>query len=200
MGVVNGLLAKFGLLAIGSPLDIAANEAATSPLNGLKLPTEWQKEKGRYKKGRYRLHGLDIAIENPKWSTRSGIDADGTSWETELQHHYGDIEGTKGADGDAIDIFLSSDAENEGLPIYIINQVNPGNGKFDEHKVMIGFQNKKEAKSAYQSNYAPGWKGAESIVKMSIEEFKDWLMNGDTIKQAEITMEMSRIGRNGLKT
>ncbi|PTT91334.1 hypothetical protein DBR45_55290, partial [Pseudomonas sp. HMWF031] len=70
-------------LGAGSQLtaiDAAANEAATSPTNDRPEPTEAQKEAGNYKKGKVRLHGLDISIENPKGSTRKGKDQDGKEW------------------------------------------------------------------------------------------------------------------------
>ena len=40
--------------------------------NDLPEPTDAQKEAGNYKKGHVRLNGLDISIENPQGSTRSG--------------------------------------------------------------------------------------------------------------------------------
>ena len=40
-------------------------------------PTEAQKEAGNYKKGHVRISGMDITIEQPKGSIRSGVDANG---------------------------------------------------------------------------------------------------------------------------
>ncbi len=54
-------------------------------------PTEEQKKAGNYQKGHVRLYGLDITIENPKGSFRSGVSKQGKKWETELKHHYGYI-------------------------------------------------------------------------------------------------------------
>ena len=45
-------------------------------------PSEKQIESGTYKKGKIRLYGLGISIENPKGSSRKGIDDDGNAWET----------------------------------------------------------------------------------------------------------------------
>jgi len=54
-------------------------------------PTAAQAEAGNYRKGHIRIHGLDITIENPKGSTRSGVDNNGKAWSTEMKHDYGYI-------------------------------------------------------------------------------------------------------------
>ena len=113
-----------------SALDQAANEAATSPTNNLPEPTEAQKEAGNYKKGKVRLHGLDISIENPKGSTRKGKDQDGKEWSSEMKHHYGDIKGTTGADGDSIDVFIGDKPESQ--KVFVVDQIDPKTGEFDE--------------------------------------------------------------------
>ena len=59
-----------------------------------------------YKKGHLTLQGLDIALENPKGSTRSGTDQDGRPWQSTMAHDYGYIKRTQGADGDHVDVFI----------------------------------------------------------------------------------------------
>lgn len=46
-------------------LDAQAMEAAESPQTDIPEPTEAQKEAGNYKKGKVRLNGMEISIENP---------------------------------------------------------------------------------------------------------------------------------------
>jgi len=160
----------------GALIDQAANEAATSPANELPEPTQAQKEAGNYKVGRIRVAGLDISIENPRGSTRSGIDRDGKAWQNTLQHHYGYIRGTVGADKDHVDVFVKPGTpEDFGGPVFVVDQVDPSTGKFDEHKALIGFDNEQEARDAYAANYAKGWKGLKSITAMPVEEFKAWV-------------------------
>lgn len=77
-------------------IDIAANEAATSSGNNLPEPTQAQIEAGNYKKGHIKVHGLDIAVENPRGSTRSGKNPDGSDWSHTMSDHYGYIKKTKG--------------------------------------------------------------------------------------------------------
>ena len=62
-------------------------------------PTEGQKEAGNYQKGHIKVDGLDITIENPKGSVRSGVDADGNPWEVTMNNTYGYIRGTESVDG-----------------------------------------------------------------------------------------------------
>ncbi len=74
-----------------SPVDYAAHDAATSPVNELPEPTQAQKEAGNYQMGHVRIGGLDISVENPAGSTRSGTDKSGKPWETEMQNRHGKL-------------------------------------------------------------------------------------------------------------
>jgi hypothetical protein len=136
-------------------------------------PTEAQKEAGNYKKGHVRIGQFDVSIEQPKGSVRSGVDASGNKWETTMQNTYGYIRGTEGVDGDHIDVFLSDNPETGN--VYVVDQVNPETGEFDEHKVMYGFNSAEEAREAYLSNYSEGWQGLGNITEVSKDEFKKWI-------------------------
>ena len=135
-------------------------------------PTEGQKEAGNYKKGRVKIDGYDVTIENPKGSVRSGKDANGKEWSVTMNNTYGYIRGTRGVDGDHIDIFLSDNPESGN--VYVIDQVDQQTGMYDESKVMYGFNSIDEAKDAYLSNYEEGWK-VGVISEVSKEEFKKWI-------------------------
>lgn len=136
-------------------------------------PTEAQKEAGNYRMGHVRIDGLDITIENPRGSIRKGTDADGHEWQTEMHNDYGYIRGTKAVDDDHIDVFLS-DNPTRGK-VYVIDQVDPKTGEFDESKVMYGFDSEQDAREAYLSNYEDGWQGLGKITEVSKEEFKKWI-------------------------
>lgn len=60
---------------------------------------------------------------------------------------YGEILGTKGADGKPIDVYQGLMPNTN--QVFIVNQYKD-NGKFDEHKVMIDFYDIKQAKEAYR--------------------------------------------------
>lgn len=140
-------------------------------------PTEKQKEAGNYKKGHVQVGTFNVTIENPKGSVRSGVDANGNKWETEMHNTYGYIRGTEGADGDHIDVFLSDDIDGwNGRKVYVIDQYNP-DGTFDEHKVMLGFNDVDEAKSDYLANYEKGWEDGRRIdvSTTNLEDFEKWI-------------------------
>ena len=135
-------------------------------------PTEAQKEAGNYRKGHIKVDGYDIVLENPKGTTRSGKDANGKEWSITMKHDYGYIRGTKGTDGDHIDVYLS-DNPTAGN-VYVVDQVNQWTGDFDEHKVMYGFNSMEEAVQAYRDQYEDGWK-VGTVTEVSREEFKKWV-------------------------
>ena len=135
-------------------------------------PTEAQKEAGNYRKGHIKVDGYDIALENPKGTTRSGKDANGKEWSITMKHDYGYIRGTKGTDGDHIDVYLS-DNPTAGN-VYVVDQIDQQTGDFDEHKVMYGFNSMEEAVQAYRDQYEDGWK-VGTVTEVSREEFKKWV-------------------------
>jgi len=160
-------------------IDREANKAAASPENDLPEPTEAQKKSGNYAKGHVVIQGLEIAIENPAGSERSGIGADGKRWTSKIHNHYGYIKGTEGKDKDHIDVFLGPDPEGAET-VFIVNQTDIKSGKFDEHKIMLGFASEAEARKAYLSNYEKGWQGLGSMAELTVDDFKTWLQEGDT--------------------
>lgn len=143
-------------------------------------PTEAQTEAGNYRKGKVSIQGMRISIENPRGSTRSGVDSKGRAWSVEMPHHYGYILGTEARDGDHVDAFIGPDPESS--KVWVVNQVRVPEGGFDEHKVMIGFGGRKEAIEGYRASYSPGWRGIGDVVETDIDGFKRWLESGNTKK------------------
>ena len=112
-----------------------------------------------------RVGTFDISIEQPKGSVRSGVDANGKKWETTMQNTYGYIRGTEGVDGDHIDVFLSDDIDGwNGRKAFVVDQYNE-DGTFDEHKVMLGFNEAADAETAYFANYDKDWVAATARQK-----------------------------------
>lgn len=146
-------------------------------------PTEAQIKAGNYKKKHVKFNGFDIAIENRKNSVRSGTDPDGKEWSIKMPFDYGYIKRTNGADGDAVDVFIGDDKTSE--KIFTINQTDD-KGKFDEHKVMMGFTNKNMAEKGYLSAYEKGWSNYDkNIIEMDINTFKEWLNKKSQKKEME---------------
>lgn len=150
-------------------------EAASADVNT--EPTEAQKEAGNYKKGHVQVGTFDITIEQPQGSVRKGTDADGKQWESKMNNTYGYIRGAVGVDGDHIDVFLSNDIDGwNGRKVFVVDQYNT-DGSFDEHKVMLGFNDADEAKGDYLANYEQGWENGRRIdvSAVNLEDFKKWI-------------------------
>ena len=171
---IDGLEKRHGK-PIGEILDSLADAAKAVNTD----PSEGQKESGNYKKGHTSVHGLPVCIENPKGSIRSGKNKQGKEWQSTMNAHYGYFKKTIGADGDEIDVFFGSTAEDEKPGIFVISQ-NDEKGAFDEHKVMFGYADIESAKKAYLGNYDKGWTGLGSIKAVSLNDFKQWLKSGRT--------------------
>lgn len=156
----------------------ASIDAATSEVNT--EPTPAQAEAGNYKKGHITIGEFDITIENPAGSVRKGVDADGKEWQTTMANTYGYIKGTEGVDGDHIDVFLHQNMDEwNGRKAFVVDQTNT-DGSFDEHKVMLGFNDKDEAMSAYLANYDATWAQTHPGLRISetnIEDFNKWVQS-----------------------
>jgi len=161
-------------------LDVAAHGAATSPANDLPEPTERQHEAGNYRKGHMRLAGLDISIENPAGSVRRGVDRDGTPWESQMAAaHYGYLRRSRGNDGEQIDVFVKvGTPQDYAGQAFVIDQIDPATGMFDEHKVILGAADEAEARELYQAQYSPDWQGLGAITALPMQAFKAWATGG----------------------
>ncbi len=148
--------------------DVAAAAAQTVE------PTEAQRGSGNYRKGKVRLHGLDISIENAKGSRRR------PEWPP-LSSHYGYIRGTVGRDGDHVDCFIGPHPDSE--LVFVVDQESEG-GRFDEHKVMLGFTSMEKARAAYLANYPSGWR-CGPVTALTVPQFKAWLASGDMRRRLE---------------
>jgi N12 class adenine-specific DNA methylase len=145
-------------------------------------PTEAQKVAENYKKAHIKVNGFNLSIENPAGSTRSGVDESGKAWSQKMNSHYGYFKRTMGKDGDQVDAFINPDGK-EGTQFYIVNQIDSKTKKFDEHKVMVGYESEEDAKAAYLSNYEDGWQGLGNIVEMGQDDFKEWVKDGKRTKK-----------------
>ena len=120
--------------------------------------------------GRTDFQGLKISIENKKGSVRKWYDPlKDENGETKMKHPYGYIRLTEGADGDHVDCYIGDD--KEAGRVYVVRQKDPKTGKYDEDKVMLGFNTAEEAKEAYLMHFDdPRFFG--SIDEYNIETFK----------------------------
>lgn len=148
-------------------------------------PTEAQKAAGNYAKRKTSFQGLPVSIENEKGSERSGVGPDGTPWSVTMPCNYGYFLRSEGADGDHVDVYLG---EHEDAPhVFVVNQIDPDGGEFDEHKVLALHRTKDEALATYHAGFSDGSGPSRmgGCITMSVDQFKDWLKNGDTTKPTE---------------
>lgn len=144
-------------------------------------PTEAQKKAGNYKKGHLSFGGYDYTVETPKGVTRSGKDEQGKPWSVTMHDTYGYILGKIGVDGDHIDMFINDAADLDTFDgnVYVVDQVKPETGEFDEHKVMYGYPSDEAATEAYLANYSKDWKGLGKVTSVPKATFDKWLESSD---------------------
>lgn len=150
--------------------EITAAAAEADP-----APTEAQIEAGNYRKGHAVWNGLNLTIENAKGSERSGTDPDGETWSVTMPAHYGYFRMTEGADGEHIDFYMGDVPESDY--VLIIDQAHSDTGKFDEHKVMLGFTSRGAALDAYRAAFSDG-RGNDRIggfMETNVATTKAWL-------------------------
>lgn len=143
-------------------------------------PTEAQKEAGNYRKGHVRVQGLDISIENPAGTERRGVGPDGKPWSVVMPATYGYVRGSKGADGDQVDVYIGPAPESG--TVYVVDQQDADTREFDEHKVMLGYRSQDEALADYDRAFDDG-RGPErrrTVTPMSVASFRQWLGEGET--------------------
>lgn len=116
------------------------------------------------------FQGLRINVENPAGSTRSGVDQDGKPWSVVMVYPYGYIVGTYGIDGDEVDCFIGPDKSAKF--VYIVHQTNKVGTKWDEDKVMLGFDDVMDAKSAYYKSFDKPDLFYGSMTTLTVEDFK----------------------------
>lgn len=108
-------------------------------------------------------NGLEVFIENPSGSVRSGQSKTGKKWSTNMIFDYGCMPRVIGADGEHLDIYLGP--INDAREVYIVHQVNPSTGVFDEDKVMLGFSTAASARLAYLAHYDnPAFFGSMTVM------------------------------------
>ncbi|MCI0534580.1 MAG: hypothetical protein L0Z50_05075, partial [Verrucomicrobiales bacterium] len=144
-------------------------------------PTDAQIEAENYTKGKVTLDGMTISIETAKGETRRSKPGQ-PPWEVVMPSHYGQILGTKAADGDLLDIYVGDNPESP--VVYVIDQINPETGEFDELKLLYAFQNEAQAVAAYDGAFSdgsgPSRRGA--VTEISKDQLKEFIDSGKTDK------------------
>lgn len=129
--------------------------------------------------------GMKVRIEYPAGSVRTGKDESGQPWETTMANDYGYIDNTTGRDRKSLDVILSGKPSDAQRDIYVIDQVHPETGDFDEHKIVLGAADEGEAMDDYHANYPDDWDRLGGIRAMPLKDFKRWAFGqGRRVKPA----------------
>ena len=121
--------------------------------------------------GTIQYHGLLVLVENDVGDVRAGIGPTGEPWSVTMRHPYGEIAGTQGVDGDAVDVFVGPD--RDAAVAYVVHQEigsdAEGEGGYDEDKVFLGFDSEAKAVAAYRANFPIKGKFAQKDFSLRVE-------------------------------
>jgi len=117
------------------------------------------------------VDGLTMKFEHLKGDRRFI----GKPHERTMHDCYGYMPGTfgKGADGEAIDIYVNPDFQKGSAlgTVYKVKQLKKGTGTFDEDKFMVGYDSAFAAKKAFLHNM-PSW-AFGSMTSMPAKSFRN---------------------------
>lgn len=93
--------------------------------------------------------GITVRVDRPAGYVQRGEDEKGQAWTRTYQTDYGYIPGTHGGDGESLDVYLGP---SEHAPLaYWISQ-RKQDGSFDEYKLMLGFHDRRAARSMWAAH------------------------------------------------
>jgi hypothetical protein len=142
--------------------------------------------------GTINFRGLMIHVENKPGTIREGKSPKGKKWRTMMRLPYGEFKGSLATDGDKLDVYVGPYRKAQN--VYIIHQNfvrGPNKGKYDEDKVMIGFENSEQAKEAYLAHY-DSKKYFRSMTVMAFPLFKKALERKE-VHGEKVAEEMQKI-------
>ena len=137
-------------------------------------PPSKQRRKFPYQ-GEIRVPGLPlILVENVRGSIRQGRDAEGNvTWQTVMPAHYGEFDGTVGADGDPLDVFVGEDLFSPY--VYVVHTRDPRTRKYDEDKVFVGFPSSDHVRFVFGLAYDRRGMRHGTVRRLTVPAFLAWL-------------------------
>ncbi len=139
----------------GAPVDKADGDVAAG---GGQLAPE---------RGKVLWRGIPVVVDRPRGYVQQGVDSTGAAWRRVYHVDYGYIEGTKGGDGEGLDVFLGGDEAAPDAHWILQRKLD---GTFDEYKVMLGFDSPKVARQMYEAHVPRAYFG--SMCSMPVEMMK----------------------------
>ena len=132
---------------------------------------------GRAIVGHTTAAGEPVSLEEHKGQIRHRQD----SGNSRMAADYGYIDTSKpDHDGMKTDAFVGPHRDSK--KVFVVNQQHPHTGKFNEHKVLLGYNDRAHALRDYVHSFADGLghKRIQSVVEMGTHELKDWLKKDHT--------------------
>ena len=139
---------------------------------------------GRAVVGHTMAAGEPVSLEEHKGQIRHRQD----SGDSRMAADYGYIDTSRpDHDGMKTDAFVGPHRDSKR--VFVVNQQHPHTGKFNEHKVLLGYKDRAHALRDYAHSFSDGLghKRIQSVVEMGTHELKDWLKKPHTqpLKKAE---------------
>jgi hypothetical protein len=101
-----------------------------------------------------------------------------------------------GTDGDKLDAYVGPVVDASHA--YVIDQLHPDSGAFDEQKVMLGFPSESAAKAAYLAQFdKPGFYGGIHPIPMDVlkAKLRDKALRGQPISHGRPVVVLSSSSR-----
>jgi N12 class adenine-specific DNA methylase len=133
------------------------------------------------------MPGVEASIETKKGGERYDRKNAIPDWRVkDFPADYGRFKGTRGADGDEVDGYFGTGPKN-----FVIDQMNPETGRFDEHKVMKGFDSEQAALDVYRRAFSDGSANERigAVSPVSSPDLAAWLKSGKTTKPFDPKLE-----------
>lgn len=126
--------------------------------------------------------GVVVDVENERGGTRSGTGADGKEWSVTMPDHYGEIRGTKGNDGEPMDIFVG---DHLHAPYVYVVALQNESGAHDEDKIFYGYRTRGEVDAVYAAAYPRRKDLKMAVRKLTQAEFLS-IVHGDEDRQRRV--------------
>lgn len=173
---VQTLAARFALPVAGD-LNADGRPDDAAPQLGV-LPPRLPMPGGEYSRPEW--GGLSPVVEVEAGAVRSGVGPNGQPWAQEMAVPYGYLDGTAGADGEPVDVYLGPDPY---APVAWVVEQLQADGSFDERKVLLGFQAVEVAVELYRE-HVPEWAWGP-VYEVPVSELRAWLRSqGDRAARA----------------
>jgi hypothetical protein len=133
-------------------------------------------------KKKLKVHGINIWLEWLKGEERTYYNHDPLKvnskgkldYKTKMKADYGYVPKRYDADGEDLDVYLGPN--HESIKVFVLKQIRPSDGSFDEHKIMLGYDSIGEAKKSYLAHMPKKYLG--SIRATNITAFKKEFLMG----------------------